>query len=43
MLSQPQTTAYVVTHALKVLGGAAGGFVAGKRSQPVSVYDAGPV
>jgi putative membrane protein (TIGR04086 family) len=31
MLGQPQTTAYIVAHGLKVLGGAAGGFVAAKR------------
>jgi putative membrane protein (TIGR04086 family) len=43
MLGQAQTTAYVVAHVLKVLGGAAGGFVAAKRSQPNAVSDARPV
>ena len=32
-LGQPEPIAYVIAHALKVLGGAAGGFVALKRAR----------
>ena len=41
-LGQPEPIAYVVAHALKVLGGAAGGFVALKRA-PVSPGQPPPV
>jgi putative membrane protein (TIGR04086 family) len=34
---QPEPVAYIIAHALKVLGGAAGGFVALKRRHPNAV------
>jgi putative membrane protein (TIGR04086 family) len=39
MIGRPQSTAYVVAHVLKVLGGAAGGLLAMKRASN-SVSDA---
>jgi putative membrane protein (TIGR04086 family) len=39
-LGQPEPFAYVVAHVLKVLGGAAGGFIALKRAGANTVSDA---
>lgn len=39
---QPQPVAYLVAHVLKVLGGAAGGFVALKDARAKSVSGEGP-
>lgn len=42
-LGQPQPVAYLVAHVLKVLGGAAGGFVTLKRARENAVSVARPV
>jgi putative membrane protein (TIGR04086 family) len=34
---RPEPLAYIVAHALKILGGAAGGLVAGRRKNPTTV------
>src|SRR5262249_44493641 len=41
-LGQPEPVAYIVAHALKVVGGAAGGFVALKRATANAVSNAPP-
>lgn len=41
-LGQPEPVAYLVAHALKVLGGAAGGFVAVKHARANAVSGEGP-
>jgi putative membrane protein (TIGR04086 family) len=41
-LGQPEPIAYVVAHVLKVLGGAAGGFVALKRANANAVSEVRP-
>jgi hypothetical protein len=42
-LGQPEPIAYIIAHALKVVGGAAGGFVALKRTRPNARPNARPV
>jgi hypothetical protein len=37
--AQPEPFAYLVAHALKIVGGAAGGFVAGRRAKTAVVAD----
>ena len=41
-LGQPEPIAYVIAHALKVLGGVAGGFIAMKRGTASAVSEARP-
>lgn len=41
-LGRPEPIAYVIAHVLKVLGGAAGGFVMMKRGPTHAVSEAGP-
>jgi hypothetical protein len=39
-LAKPEPLAYLVAHALKILGGAAGGAVAGRRHAPTTATNA---
>jgi hypothetical protein len=41
-LGRPEPVAYVLAHLLKVLGGAAGGFIASKRETATPVSDVRP-
>ena len=41
-LGQPEPIAYIIAHVLKILGGAAGGFVALKRATASAVSEARP-
>jgi putative membrane protein (TIGR04086 family) len=40
-LARPEPTAYIAAHALKILGGAAGGFLAGRRREGANTASAG--
>jgi putative membrane protein (TIGR04086 family) len=39
--AQPEPWPYLVAHALKILGGAAGGFVTGRQRNPIDLREGG--